>query len=219
MSDFRTAHVRDIEEVTDGRVPWRRVRLEFGIQSFGINAFTAHQAGDRMINEHDESGEYDSAEELYLVQSGRARFEVDGDTVDAPAGTFVFVPGGVTRTAFAEEADTTIVAVGGSPGKAYQSTGWEFWGPLSPLYEAGDYAAVADQGKKILAEHPDQPMVAYNIACCEALDGRTADAIEHLRLAVVVPELRTLAAEDSDLDSLRDDPAFAELIAEQPATG
>jgi hypothetical protein len=47
---------------------------------------------------------YDSEEELYFVHSGRARFELDGEQVDAPAGTFVFVPPAVKRTAFAEVA-------------------------------------------------------------------------------------------------------------------
>ncbi len=74
MTDFATARISDIEEVTDGRAPWRRVRLEFGIESFGINAWTAHEVGDRIINEHDEADGYGSEEELYLVQSGRATF-------------------------------------------------------------------------------------------------------------------------------------------------
>ena len=71
-------------------------------------------AGDRIINEHDEAGEQ---EELYLVLGGRAAFELDGERRDAPAGTFVFVEPGVKRTAFAEEAGTSIVALGGMPGR------------------------------------------------------------------------------------------------------
>ena len=70
-------------------------------------------------------------EELYLVHRGRARFELDGDHVDAPAGTFVFVPPGVRPTAFAEEPGTTIIAVGGIPGKAYEPVGWEVWRPFT----------------------------------------------------------------------------------------
>jgi hypothetical protein len=220
MSDYATKRISDIDEVTDGRVPWRRVRIEFGIESFGINAFTAHEVGDRMINEHDEADGYGSEEELYLVQSGRATFELNGERVDAPAGTLVFARGSVTRTAFAEEPGTTIVAIGGSPGKVYQATGWEFWAPLQPLYAAGKYAEVVDRGKQVLDEYPDFPMIAYNVACCEALEGRTAEAIEHLRLAVDKSEdLRQMATEDSDLDSLRDEPAFKEMIgAKQSAT-
>ena len=107
-------------ELDDGRCPYRPVRHHFGITSFGVNAWTARDAGDRIINEHDES-EPDSDEELYLVLRGHATFELDGERVDAPAGTLVFVRPGVKRTAFAEEAGTTIVVLGGSPGKAVRT--------------------------------------------------------------------------------------------------
>ena len=68
------------------------MRHHFGITSFGANAFTGREVGDRIINEHDEEGEN---EELYLVHTGRATFELDGERVDAPAGTFVFARPGV----------------------------------------------------------------------------------------------------------------------------
>src|SRR5215212_4351879 len=95
MSDHAVAHLDEIDEISDGRCPWRPVRHHFGITSFGINAWTGRKAGDRIINEHDEEGE---DEELYFVHSGRARFEFDGERVDGPAGTFVFAPPGVKPT-------------------------------------------------------------------------------------------------------------------------
>jgi hypothetical protein len=91
MSNYQVARLDEIEELGDGRAPWRPVRHHFGIQSFGINTWTGREEGDRIINEHDESDDDDSQEELYLVLEGRARFEIDGEQVDAPAGTFVFV--------------------------------------------------------------------------------------------------------------------------------
>jgi uncharacterized cupin superfamily protein len=98
MDAYRVAHVDEIEEIDDGRAPMRAVRHHFGITAFGVNAWTGDQAGARIINEHDES-EPDSQEELYVVLRGRASFEVDGERLDAPAGTLVFVPPGVKRTA------------------------------------------------------------------------------------------------------------------------
>ena len=145
MSGYAVARIDEIDEISDGRCPWRPVRFHFGITSFGVNAFTAHQVGDRLINEHDESQEHDLQEELYLVQRGRATFELDGERVDAPAGTLVFVPPEVKRTAFAEEPGTTLVALGGTPGKAYQPQGGEIWMPLDHLYESGQYAEAADR--------------------------------------------------------------------------
>ena len=213
MSSYSVAQLQEIDEVTDGRCPWRPVRHHFGIASFGVNAFTGREAGDRLINEHDESAEQDLQEELYLVQQGHARFELDGEQVDAPAGTFVFVRPAVKRTAFAEEAGTTIVAVGGTPGRAYEASGYEVWMPLNPLYESGKYAEAADRGRDVIEAHPEYAAPLYNLACCESLAGRPADAIEHLRLAIERSEqFRSYAADDSDFDPIREEPAFKELI-------
>ena len=57
MSDYAVAQLDEIDELSDGRCPWRPVRHHFGITSFGVNALTAQDAGDRIINEHDESEE------------------------------------------------------------------------------------------------------------------------------------------------------------------
>jgi hypothetical protein len=67
--------------------------------------------------------------------------------VDAPAGMLVFARPGAKRTAFAEEAGTTIVALGGTPGKASEPSGSEIWLPLQPLHEEGRYAEAADRGR------------------------------------------------------------------------
>ena len=133
--------------------------------------------------------------------------------MDAPAGTFVFASPGVKRTAFAEEPGTTLIALGGTPGKAYEPSGWEFWAPLNPLYEAGKYAEIADRGAELIAAHPEYPDLIYNVACCESLAGRKADAIEHLKLAIEgSPRFRSMAADDSDFDQVRDEPGFKELV-------
>ena len=68
------------------------MREHLGIHAFGINAYTPGEDGT-LINEHDEAGS--GQEELYIVLDGKATFEVDGETFDAPAGTLVFVRPGV----------------------------------------------------------------------------------------------------------------------------
>ena len=212
MSGYAVAHLDEIDELDDGRCPYRPVRHHFGITAFGVNAWTAREAGDRIINEHDES-EPDSNEELYLVLRGRAVFELDGDRVVAPAGTLVFAGPGVKRTAFAEEPGTTIIAIGGTPGKPYEPDGWELWAPIRPLYEAGEYAEAADRGRVLIEAHPQCSVLFYNVACLESLTGRTTDAIDHLRRAIEMSEqFRAYAKDDSDLDPIRDEPAFKELV-------
>jgi hypothetical protein len=156
MSGYAVAHLDEIGEIDDGREASRPVRSHFGITSFGYNAWTGREAGDRLINEHAEAEDAGGQEELYLVHRGRARFELDGQTVDAPAGTLVFVPRGVKRTAFADAPGTTLIAVGGTPGEAYEPDGYEFWAPVGALYQAGEYAAAADRGRELI-EAPGVP--------------------------------------------------------------
>jgi tetratricopeptide (TPR) repeat protein len=215
MSDWAVARLDEIEEVSDGRCPWRPVRHHLGISAFGVNAYTGKEAGDRLINEHDEAEEHDRQEELYLVQAGRARFELEGESLDAPAGTFVFVRPGVKRTAFAEEPGTTLLAVGAAAGRAYEASGYEVWMPLNELFQAGEYEQLIERGREAIEAHPEYAVPMYNLACAESLAGRKEDAIEHLRQALERQDsLRSLAADDSDLDAIRDEPAFKALMSE-----
>ena len=65
-------------------------------------------------------------EELYVVVQGHATFTVDGEEVDAPAGTLVFVADPETRRgAVAKEAGTTVLVVGAKPGEAFTIAPWE----------------------------------------------------------------------------------------------
>jgi tetratricopeptide (TPR) repeat protein len=212
LSNYAIAHLDEIEELSDGRCPWRPVAFELGVTSFGANAWTAREAGDRIINEHDES-EPDSDEELYLVLRGRATFQLDDEQVDAPAGTFVFARPGVKRTAVAAEPETTLLALGGVPGKPYEPSAWPIWGPLNPLYQAGRYDEVIERGRELLDANPHYAELFYNIACCESLAGRTEDAIRDLRRAIELSDRsRAYAKQDSDFDPIRNEPAFQELI-------
>jgi tetratricopeptide (TPR) repeat protein len=216
MGGYEIAQLHEIDELDDGRCPWRPVRHHFGITSFGINAWTGREVGDRIINEHDEADAADRNEELYFVTAGRAVFELDDERRDAPAGTFVFVRPEVQRTAFAEEPATTIIAVGGVPGKAYEPLGWEIWAPVRHLYAEGDYAAAVDRGRELIEANPQYAVPLYNLACCESLAGRTADALEHLRRAIELSEqFRAYARDDSDFDPIRDEPGFRELVGEE----
>jgi hypothetical protein len=214
MAAYAVAHLDEIDELVDGRCRYRPVRHHLGITSFGATAWTARAAGDLIINEHDE-GDPTADQELFLVLRGHAVFELDGDRVDAPAGTVVFAPPRLTRTAFAEEAGTMIMLIEGTPGKAYEPRGWELWAPLAPLYESGEYTEVADRLGGLVQAHPQYAMLFYNLACCESLTGRTTDALEHLRRAIdMSEEFRGNAKLDSDLDPIRDQPAFRQLISD-----
>jgi tetratricopeptide (TPR) repeat protein len=212
VAEYKVAHIDEIDPIDDGRVPMRPVRGHLGITAFGANGFFAAKAGDRVINEHAEDQENDP-EELYVVVSGHARFEVGGDTIDAPQGTVVFVPPGPRRTAFAEADGTTVLAIGATAGQAYEPSGWEIFASLYPLYNAGDYEAYIEQARPLIAANPEYGSALYNLACVESLAGRKEDAIESLRTAIERwPRSKELAPDDSDLDAIRDEPGYKELV-------
>jgi len=196
---------------TFGKLKWKPLRRPLGIRAFGVNAYWAEQAGDELIEEHDELGASAGGhEELYVVLRGSARFTVAGDEFDASAGTVVFVRDPAARRgAVATEDDTTALAVGGSPGEPYEVSPWEWVAQAIPAWKAGDYAAARRTMEQGLQEHPDNPGLLYNLACAEALDGDGEDALDRLRRAVELePELARDAQQDEDFASIRSDPRF-----------
>ena len=125
----------------DGLV-WHPIRRRLGIHAFGINAYTAEQPGELVVEEHDEKGEGGSGghEEVYVVVSGRATFTLGDETVDAPAGSLVFISDpAVRRKAVANERDTLVLAIGGVPGKAFEVSAWESYFAAIPLMRDGRY--------------------------------------------------------------------------------
>ena len=129
-SPVQTARVSEIPPLSEsdpGEPEWRPVRHHFGIASFGVNAWIARKDGDLVIEEHTETeGGAAGHEELYFVVSGKARFTVGDETVEAPAGTFVYVRDPqVKRAAVADGAGTTVLAMGAKPGIAFQPSPWE----------------------------------------------------------------------------------------------
>jgi hypothetical protein len=213
MAEYKVTHLDDLDYFEYRETRTGRIRHELGITAFGINSWLGSNVGDRVIPEHAEDQEGDQ-DELYVVVRGRARFEVNDDTFDAPQGTLVYVPAGPNRrTAFAEEADTTVVAVGATAGKAFEVHGWEFWGPLHDMFMAGDYEGVIAKGRETIEANPQYGMPLYNLACAESLGGHPDDAVRHLGMAIERWDgARELARNDSDFDPIREEPGFEELM-------
>jgi len=193
---------------------WASIRRHFGIESFGVNAWSA-DTGDDVIGEHDEvSGGAAEHEELYIVVSVKATFTVDGETVDGPAGTIVFVRDpAVKRRAVADEAGTRILVVGAKRGEPFVPSPWERSAPAFAFFASKEYDKAAEVLQATHTEFPDDATVLYNLACAESMSGRTTEALDHLRQSVAGGErFRELAKTDTDFDPIRDEPAFAEIV-------
>jgi tetratricopeptide (TPR) repeat protein len=217
MSEERPAfEVARLDELPELRplesLVWRPVRRALGIEAFGVNAYTASAAGDEVVEDHDElGGGAGHHEELYVVLAGRAAFTVAGEAVDAPAGTLVFVRDPAARRhAVAQEADTTVLAIGAPRGEVYRVSPWESYFVALPYARAGDFVRAAELAAEGLERHPDNAALLYNLACFEAQAGRRDEALGHLRRAFEVePEkVRAWAEHDSDLDPIREDPGY-----------
>jgi len=179
---WKSVRLDEIEPipVVGGTLLWRPVRRTLDIGAFGINAYVAPNAGDDVVEEHTE--EALGHEEVYVVLDGRATFTLDGETLDAPAGTVVFVHDPkVRRHARAAEPETAVLAVGGPRGGAYEPSPWEDFFAAERHRAAGDYDAYAAELAAALERRPDHPATLYNLACAEALAGRAEDALAHLR--------------------------------------
>jgi tetratricopeptide (TPR) repeat protein len=208
---FRTARISEVEpiSVVGGTLRWHPLRYELGVNAFGVNAYSA-RAGADVVESHREGDESGGHEELYVVLSGRARFTIDGEDVDAPAGTCVFLPEPSSRRyAVAVEDETTVLAVGAEQGKPFEVSAWEWSFRARPHLEAGAWEQAAAILADGLLEHPGDGSLLYNLACCEARLGRLDDAIGHLRDALEDDtRVREWGADDEDLDALRGRPDF-----------
>jgi len=189
-----------------GTLSWKPIRRPLGVTAFGINAYTAGAAGDEVVEDHTET--QNGHEEIYVVIAGHATFTVDGEEVDAPTGTLVYLDDPAQRRhAIAKEAGTTVLAIGGVPGK-HEPTAWEYFFPALPAMRERDY----DTARRILEDglkENDAPVMHYQLACVEALAGNRERALDELEHAASrEPRLAKAAQDDEDFASIRDDPRF-----------
>jgi hypothetical protein len=208
---FATIHLDQLEAIPGpGTLTWRPVRAHFDVRAFGTNAYTADEAGGDVVEPHTENGDGDH-EELYFVARGRATFTLDGQEIDAPAGTYVFVRDPtVHRHAVAAEPGTTVLSFGGPPTFEPSAWEWSFRAAHLQRFDPNAARAVLAEG---FAQHPDSPSLHYAQACVEAVAGDRAGALAALRRAIArEPAAAAWARDDEDFAALRDDPEFAALV-------
>ena len=144
------------------------VRSVLGIEAFGINAWTATEDGQQLIVEHDEIGlGAGRHEELYVVVEGNARFTVDGEVVEAPAGTVVHIPIPTVRRSATADAGTTVLVIGGRRGEAFEVSSWERSAEALRFWPTEEWERAIAILQREHVEHPENAGVLYNLACAE----------------------------------------------------
>jgi hypothetical protein len=188
----------------------RPLRRRLGFRPFGLNVWSAEKTGDKLVPPHEEDSGH---EELYVVTRGTALFTLDEETFSAPVGTLIHAKPGQFRSATAAEDGTMILVAGAKEGEPFVPGGWEDIHVAFALSDAGDVAA----GRAVMEqmEAPEENLWGwhYNLACYEAMAGETDAALKHLRAAIELNRDMVMKwlPNDTDLDSLRDDPRFQEL--------
>ena len=193
-----------------------RLRRDLDVGAFGVSAAFQKKAGEALINQHDEAGPgSDRHEELYVVVQGAATFTVDGEEIEAPQGTTIFVRDPESKRGATATADNTIVlSVGGRRGEAYRLSPMMAATGFFDAYNAKDYAGALEATYRGLEAYPGNALLLYNVACMSALLDDRETSLTALAESVAKWEpYKELAREDDDFTSLRDDPKFVELIA------
>jgi hypothetical protein len=112
-------------------------------------------------------------QELYFVASGHATFTLDGEEVDGPSGTLVFLGDtGTKRKAVAKEPGTTILAVGAKQGEAYEVMG--LGGERRDVSRSMRRGTMQERQRSYAPRsnaNLTTPGSYYNLACMEALAG------------------------------------------------
>jgi mannose-6-phosphate isomerase-like protein (cupin superfamily) len=198
----RVVHLDELEAIPGpGSLTWHPVRAHLELRAFGCNAYSAAKVGDDVVEPHEEDPDL-AHEELYFVARGRATFTLDGETFDAPAGTYVFVPNTAThRHAVAEEPDTTVLSFGGPP--TFTPSAWEWMFRAVALAES-DPARAREIVQDGLEKHPESPGLRIALARVRLAEGDEAGA----RAAVADALERQPDAEDY----VRQDPALGRLL-------
>jgi len=198
---YSVLRLGEVERIAVAGVNWKPVRRALGIDAFGINAYSG-DTGELVVEEHTE--ETLGHQEAYVVLAGQATFTLDGDDVDAPQGTIVFLRDpSVRRHAVATTDGTTVLAIGGVPG-VHSPSAWEWYFEAERYRESGDHDAALALLAEAQDRFPDHAGVLYAAACWEALAGNAEAAIARLQAAIELdPRAEKWAEGDADLDSIR----------------
>ena len=121
MSDITTRRITDVDAYQGpGTLPGIRFRpagRALGVSAWGMNVIEI-DAGCALYPEHDHVK--DGQEEVYVVLAGSATLQHEGEAIDLAQGAMVRVGPAQKRKFVPGPAGVTLLALGGTPGKAYE---------------------------------------------------------------------------------------------------
>ena len=131
MADYTAKKIDEMEAIYMGG--FKRARAELGVEAFGMQVIDM-PAGFNDYPEHDhaDSGQ----EEVFIVMRGSAEVDVDGERVPIDADTMIRVGPTAKRKIYAGPQGVRLLALGGTPGRAYEPSELGKLGVPDPLAPA-----------------------------------------------------------------------------------
>jgi mannose-6-phosphate isomerase-like protein (cupin superfamily) len=115
MADVTIKRFDDLESY-NGEGRFRYAAKSLGVSSWGMNILKLPaQWSDYPDHDHAKDGQ----EEVYIVLEGSARLHAGGETFDLAPGVLARVGPGQKRKIVPGPKGVTLLALGGTPGKAY----------------------------------------------------------------------------------------------------
>jgi mannose-6-phosphate isomerase-like protein (cupin superfamily) len=116
MADYTAKKIDDMEAIYGGG--FKRARAELGVESFGMQVIDMPpNFGDYPEHDHAESEQ----EEVFLALRGSGEVEIDGERVAIDPETIIRVGPAARRKVYAGPEGIRLLALGGTPGRAYEA--------------------------------------------------------------------------------------------------
>jgi uncharacterized cupin superfamily protein len=116
MADYTAKKIGDMDAAFGGG--FKRARAELGVEAFGMQVLDLPPNLDAYPDhDHAASGQ----EEVFVVISGSAEIEIDGERVAIDPETMIRVGPEAKRKIYTGDQPARILALGGTPGKAYEA--------------------------------------------------------------------------------------------------
>ena len=130
MAGYAQKRIDEMEATFGGA--FKLARAELGVEAFGFQVMDLPPNLEQFPeHDHSETGQ----EEVYVVMRGSGEIEIDGERHPMDPETITMVGPDTRRKIFTGEEPMRVLAIGGTPGKAYEAPDNSQLGAPDPLQQ------------------------------------------------------------------------------------
>ena len=175
---FRTLRIDELDPIAVTGLRWHPFAMPSACAPSASTRTRRRRRG--RIEEHTEDGS--DHEDSTSCSPAAPASELDGERIDAPAGTLVFLPS--RRPAGTRSPRRTARPCSPSAAPDHEVSSWEWRFRAQPHIDPEEWEKGIALMHDGLAANPGEASLLYNLACFETRLGRLDDAAAHLREAV-----------------------------------